>query len=51
MVGRRLPPVEHHRIPVGRDLDFTPEEPQPSPHAGPALTHQAPTQLVGGTSA
>src|SRR5215207_7748587 len=31
MVGRRLPPVEHHRIPVGRDLDFTPEGPQPSP--------------------
>ena len=29
--GARLPPVEHHRIPVGRDLDFTPEEPQPSP--------------------
>ena len=38
MVGRRLPPVEHHRIPVGRDLDFTPEEPSPQRRSRTELT-------------
>jgi NADP-dependent 3-hydroxy acid dehydrogenase YdfG len=42
MVGRRLPPVEHHRIPVGRDLDFTPEAPQPSPQRRSRTTSPSP---------